>query len=97
MTSSEEDRSEENLPPMAMPFPIPLTAPPRTATSEELIEWVETRSPYVSQFTREDWATYQKARNRKNSRKTYKAKVENEDTGVLARLEFSDKAAVSIL
>ena len=90
MSSSEGSSSP-------MPFPIPLVAPPPRTDATQLVEWLEARSPYVKRLDAEDWRTYQKVRNRKNARKTYKTKVTNEETGELARLEFSDKAAVSIL
>ena len=91
-SSSEDDSSD--IPPF--PFDTPLTAPPPRSKKELLEEWIETRAPFANHFNKKDRATYDRVRERRNSRNTYQTKVTNPKTGELARLKFSNKAAVSI-
>ena len=93
-SSSSDSSSDDELP--AFPFQTPVIAPPPRAPRDVLDEWVETRAPFVNHMSTKDWVVYERVRERRNSRITYDKKVKNPDTGELARLEFSNKAAVSI-
>ena len=93
-SSSSDSSSDDEIP--AFPFQSPVIAPPPRAPRDVLDEWVAARAPFANHMTTKDWIVYQRVRERRNSRITYEKKVKNPDTGELARLEFSNKAAVSI-
>ena len=94
ISSSSSSSSDDELPPF--PFTTPLTAPPPRARRGVLDEWVAERAPFANQFKKKDWVVYERVREHRNSRITYANKVKNPDTGELSRLEYCNKAAVSI-
>ena len=91
---SSSDETYEGLP--ELPFVTPLVAPAPRVSMAELESWLEARAAFVNHFNQTDGRVYQKVRARRNARLTYVKKVSDPDTGELACLRFSDKAAVSI-
>ena len=76
-----------------------ITAPPRSATLEELQEFVDKYRAEMKAHTLSpgDKKVYQAVNLRLRQRKHYNKKVTDAVTGVAARLEFVKKAAVSFI
>ena len=84
--------------PVEFPFAVPLVPPTTPCKQSVLDNWVEDKKIWVPYFEPEDYQTYQRTRNSKNSKRHYDGEfVDGPDAPatVAARQKYIDKSRVT--